>query len=290
MSDQPEQLSGIEPANQGNLHSLAARYGRRALLLGAAATGAGLAANLVTGGAAQAAPDASGSVLLGKSNTTHGTTSVSARGGTGLSGHTATHGQAGVSGFDTSATGSFGLYGKSTHGTGVLGSSTHKSGVTGLTFTPGESGVAGIDMCTAKGAHGVYGQTYHGFGVFGIGIKGGTGVGGQSQVAGQSGVAGFDTAPSGGTALLGQSFHGTALRVEGQAKFSTSGVAHVPGGQNTVKVEVRGMTPASKVLATIQKPQSGVFIEGAEPGNGSFTLTLSKNATGSLPVSFFVLE
>ena len=280
MSDQPE----------STVHSLAARYGRRAVILGAAATGAGMAADLVAGGTADAAPDSGSPVLLGKSNSTHGTTSVSSSGGTGLSGHTATHGAAGVSGFDTSSTGSFAVYGKSTHGTGVLGSSTHKSGVTGLTFTPQQSGVAGIDMCPTKGAHGVYGQTNHGFGVFGIGIKGGGGVGGQSQVSGQNAVAAFDTAPSGGTALFGQSKTGFALRIQGKFKMSLSGVAVVPAGQRTATVNCAGMTASSMVFATIQQAQSGVHIEGAEPGIESFTIRLSQNPTAAIPVAWFVLE
>lgn len=290
MSDQPEKLSGNESGSDGVIASIAARYGRRALILGAAATGAGLAANLVAGGTAEAAPDSTPPVLLGKSNTARGTTAVTSKGGTGLSGTTSTHGASGVSGFDTSTTGGMGVYGKSAHGTGVLGSSTHKSGVTGLTFTPGESGVAGLDFCTTKGAHGVYGQTYHGFGVFGIGIKGGSGVGGQSQVAGQNAIAGFDTASSGGTALFGQSFHGLALHTEGKVKMSVSGVAHVPAGQRIMKVEYHDMTASSKVFATIQQAQSGVHIEGAEPGNGFFTLTLSKSPSASMPVAWFVLE
>ena len=171
----------------------------------------------------------------------------------------------------------------------IIGSSGSKDGIQGLTFTAGHSGVAGLDFCKTKGAHGLYGQSNLGFGVFGISF-GGSGVVGQSNTSGQSAVAGFDRAPSGGTAVLAQSQHGTALRVEGTAKFGTSGVNSVPSGQRTLTVKASGITATSKVLATIQKPQSGVFIEGAEPGNGSFTITLSKNASSALPVAWFVLE
>jgi hypothetical protein len=246
MTDQPEQLSGNEPANDRAVHSLAARYGRRALIIGTAAAGAGLAADLVAGGQAQAAPDSSHPVLLGKINLTSGSTVVGSKNSNGLEGHT---------------------------------------------HTDAKAGVAGIDFSKTKGANGVYGQTNHGNGVFGIGIDGGNGVGGHSNTSGHSAIVGVDSAPSGGTALLGQSSHGLALHAEGKVKFSkSSGVTIVPGGQRSATIQVGGMTTSCKVFATIQQPQSGVHIEGAEPGNESFTLTLSKHPTAPLRVAWFVLE
>jgi hypothetical protein len=242
MSDQPERN---EPANESAAHSLAARYGRRALILGAAAAGAGLAADLVAGGTAEAAPDSSPPVLLGKINIASGST--------------------------------------------VVGSQ-HANGLEGHTHTGGRSGVSGIDFNKKKGSNGVYGQTNHGVGVYGIALGGGNGVVGRSNTSGFSGVIGQDAAPSGGTALLGQSSHGLALHTEGRVKMSTSGVATVPAGQRTATVPHAGMTASSKVFVTIQQAQSGVHIEGAEPGEESFTLTLSKSPSASLRVAWFVLE
>jgi hypothetical protein len=168
--------------------------------------------------------------------------------------------------------------------------SKRANGIVGQAHTSGFSGVAGIDFTKTKGGNGVYGQTNKGFGVFGIGIGGGNGVGGHSNSSGHSAVFAVDSAPSGGTALLGQSSHGLALHTEGKVKMSNSGVATVSGGQRTATVQVGGMTTSSKVFATIQQPQSGVHIEGAEPGNESFTLTLSKNPSAPLRVAWFVLE
>jgi hypothetical protein len=246
MSDQPEQLCGNEPASERAVYSLAARHGRRALMLGAAAAGAGLAADLVAGGTAQAAPDSAKPVLLGRTNLTSGFTVVGSEHGTGLTGHT---------------------------------------------HTKGNSGVAGIDFSAKEGANGVYGETRHGFGVLGVGFGGGNGVGGHSDTSGHSAIFGVDSARGGGTALLGQSRHGLALHAEGKVKFSkSSGVATVPGGQRTVTVQVDGMTTAGKVFVTIQQPQDGVHVEGAEPGEESFTLTLSKHPSAPLRVAWFVLE
>jgi hypothetical protein len=246
MSDQPEQQNENAPAAESAVHSQTARYGRRALIFGATAAGAGLAAELVSGGMAEAAPDASKPVLLGKQNVTSGATSVG---------------------------------------------STNSNGLEGHTRTTGKSGVAGIDFSTVKGAQGVYGQTNHGNGVFGIGIGGGNGVGGHSNTSGFSAIVGVDSAPSGGTAVLAQSKHGIALHAEGKLKFPTSsGVTTVPAGQRTAAIPVGGMTASCKVFATIQQAQSGVHIEGAEPGSESFTLTLSAHPSAPLRVAWFVLE
>jgi hypothetical protein len=261
MNDQPEQFRGDNAASGRAGHSLAPRYGRRALIIGTAAAGAGLAANVVAGGAAVAAPDSpvpdssgpdssapdsSRPVLLGKLNSASGST--------------------------------------------VVGS-VHANGLEGHTHTKGASGVAGIDFSKAAGANGVYGQTYHGFGVFGIGIGGGDGVGGHSNTSGHSAVSAVDSAPGGGTALLGQSAHGLALHAEGKVKFSTrSGVAIVPAGDRTATIGVSGLTPSSKVFATIQQAQSGIHLEGAEPASESFTLTLSASPSAPMRVAWFVLE
>ena len=159
MTERPERANEIDQAGGRALGSLPARYGRRALILGAAATGAGVAANLVSGGPAEAAPDISLPVLLGKSNRTSGSTNVISSKGTGLSGRADTNNQAGVSGLNSGAgENSFGVLGHSVDGTGVNGLPVHGNGVVGHTKTVGFSGVAGIDFSPTRGAQGVYGH------------------------------------------------------------------------------------------------------------------------------------
>src|SRR6185312_9910654 len=92
-----------------------------------------------------------------------------------------------------------------------------------------------------------------------------------------------------GTAVLALSGNGLALHCEGRAKFKNSGTVSVPAGQKSARVKVAGLTSANIVLATIQNPQAGVFIEGAQPGKGSFTITLSKKAPGAVHVGWFVI-
>jgi hypothetical protein len=311
MTDRPERASEFDQAGDQTPGSFAARYGRRALMLGAAATGAGVAASLVGGGLAEAAPDGSPPVLLGKSNTTSGATVVTSRSHTGIAGHAQTNNQAGATGLNTArGANSFGVFGHSVHGTGVNGISQHGNGIVGNASTVGFSGVAGIDSCLTKGAQGVYGQSTRGDGVLGVSFNG-TGVTGTCRVVGTSGVFGLDQTPKAGShGVIGQSphgdgvfgnspngvgvhaesTHGIALKVQGKTKFSTSGVVSVASGQRTMTVSVPGLTTSDLVLATIQRPEGGVFIEAAQPGADAFTITLSKNPSSPMPIAWLVLS
>lgn len=265
MSDQAGQARENKPAGDDSPAPSTAHRGRRAVMLGAAAAGAGVAASLAGGSLAEAAPDAGSAVQLGKSNSAKATTQVITKGGDGLKGQTSATNHSGIVGFDTSSgTGGHGVYGNSVHGDGVLGISAHKTGVVGQGSTVGQSGVAGIDVTPAVGGHGLFGQSQHGDGL-------------------------YATSPN-GVALRGQSAHGLALHVEGKAKFANSGVVTVPSGHKTANVHVSGLTSSNIVLATIQNPQSGIFIEGAAAGSGSFTVTLSGSTESSIKVGWLVLD
>jgi hypothetical protein len=119
--------------------------------------------------------------------------------------------------------------------------------------TPGQSGVAGVDMAK-HGGNGVYGQSTH------------------------------------GTAVYAGSDSGTALHVAGTAIFKTAGVAHVASGSDSVTVAVQGVTSSSIVLATIQEPQGTLCVAGAKAGSGKITITLTSKAKSSLPVGYFVVN
>ena len=103
----------------------ATRYGRQALMLGAAAAGAGIALGLV-GGAKPADASNGGSVLLGRTNTASDSTIINTRA---------------IDGLQVSTTGDSGSH-------GVLGTSTSGTGVEGQTTGDGQSGVSGIDTST----------------------------------------------------------------------------------------------------------------------------------------------
>jgi hypothetical protein len=264
MSDESGQARGTgQPGDDAP--TAAGRFGRRALMLGAAATGAGVAATMAGGGIAEAAPDGPSAVLLGRSNSAHGSTQVITKAGNGLLGQTSANGQSGVVGFDTStARNGHGLYGHSIHGFGVRGISQRSTGVVGQGSTVGQSGVAGIDLTPTTGAHGLFGQSQHGDALFATSTH--------------------------GVAVRGQSAHGLALHVQGKAKFSHSGVATIASGHKSVTVNLPGVTASNIVLATIQNPQDGISMAGAQAGSGSFTIMLNKSSASSVKVGWMVLD
>ena len=252
-----------DPSEQ--THAPSGRYGRRAVGLLAAATGAGVAAGLVGAGTADAATKSGGPVLLGKSNSASATTQVITHSGDGLKGQTYAAQHSGVVGFDTStSSGGHGVHGRSIRGFGVFGLSEHSTGVVGQCSTLNQSGVAGIDLSPATGSHGVFGQSAHGDGVY--------------------------ATSSNGTALRGSSAHGLALHVQGKARFAHSGVAKVTAGNSTVTVSLPGLTPSNIVLATIQKPQLNISVAGAQAGHGSFTITLTASVETDCPVGWMAIE
>jgi hypothetical protein len=256
MSDEVEneaEMAGRRPASAG----------RRALMLGAAAAGAAAAATVAGGGVADAATTNGKPILLGKSNTASASTSIVSSKDNGLSGQTKTVGFSGLAGIDVTPTkGAHGTYGQSNFGTGVLGVSFHATGVTGFASTEGASGVSAEN--TAKGGFGLFGQANEGTSVYGTSTN--------------------------GTGVHASSAHGTALEVSGKTKFSRSGLTIIRGGSRTATVHVDGLTSASIVLATIQRPQAGLALAGALAAEGSFELHLSGPAPADVPVGWLILD
>jgi len=182
----------------------------------------------------------------------------------------------------TSGTGP-GVFGEATgSGIGVFGMSAKYTAIKGI------GGPTGIEGQADDGGTGVYG---HNEGFTGIGVHGETG-GTGSAVFGEataSGVGVFAKSQT-GTALRGDSPSGTALQVNGKAKFSRSGTVTIASGTASKTVSLSGVTGSSMVVATAQQNGS-VFVKAAVPASGSFTIYLTGNATGSgLKVAYFVLN
>ena len=275
MTEQLSKDSAPEPTS-GDGAVARGRYGRRALILGAAA-GAGAAVTL----ASRAAPAEAGPayVVLGGANSETVTTTITNANSGGIAGITSANGgHTGVHGNDTSSGGGYGVAGNSVNGTGVSGETTGNM----------QSGVLGSDG-SPDGAYGVQGFTRVGTGVYGTSNSNGIGVLGDSSYIGVQGNSEF------GTGVYASSSDGYALQTSGtaqfsgQVQFSTSGVATVPKNSQTVTVELAGMTTSSIVLATIQKAYEGIAIEAATPASGSFTITLTAKAPAKIPVGWFVI-
>ncbi|HEY1916248.1 MAG TPA: hypothetical protein VGH27_11810 [Streptosporangiaceae bacterium] len=225
-------------------------------MLGAAGTGAGLAATIM--GSSSPAQAANGSpVLLGDSNTATSTTEVTTSSGTGIQGILtgSSAGGSGVSGIDesTGSGGGHGTFGRSVNGVGVYGiaESGAQVGVQGVFYeasglsipragvagdTEGTDGEVGVFGSTAQGTAGVYGlgngesgitpvlqsgvvgDSDAGYGVLGM-SSGTDGVHGITTVNGQTGVFGDDQSSGGATGVVGRSAFGNG--VKGQAGESS---------------------------------------------------------------------
>lgn len=241
------------------------RTGRRALLLGAAAAGAGAAVSLA--GGADPADAANGNpVELGQRNFATATTWVINHHGSALTAQTPGV-QSALTGINTLVSmygGGAGVTGSAVDGIGVVGTSSNAAGVYG------------------SGALGVSGSSTYGPGV--VGESDGYGVLGQANSG--IGVYGFSGS---GPGVVAQSLDGIALQVVGQAEFSTCGVATVKKNTKAITVTFPGVTTASIVLATMQELQSGIGVAAAVPGSGSFTITLTGIAAADTRVGWFVI-
>ncbi len=244
------------------------RFGRRAIILGAAGAGAGVAAALVAG--PEPAFAANGDpVKLGDSNSATASTVVTTTVGTGLQGQASTNGQSGVSGIDTSPDGGHGTYGRSTNGTGAYGLTRGD--------TRGQSGVYGVDA-SSDGGYGVQGLSTWGYGAYAVSSHG-TGVYGQTSETFQCGVAGVDIS-SGGFGVQGTSRNGWGVH----GVITGSGLAAILGNDNTSSgaVGVEGVSGNGTGVygATDAGGQSGVAGIDSSTSGGHGIYGRSTNGIG----------
>ena len=240
------------------------RYGRRALVVGAAA-GAGAAISAMAGSSPAGAADGD-NLIVGQSNSAADTTSLSTTLGDGLMATTTQTGQSGVEGEDQSSGGGQGVRGSSTAGYGVYGISTDGTGVYG--------------EAQANDQYGVYGTAADGTGVYGISTTG-TGVDGESTDgygvygSGDTGVFGigptYGVSGSGSTGVIG---NGTAIGVQGRA----DGAGSIIG----VSALLTNPTNTSAALQA-QTAGTGSAVEASidNTSNASPALSATTNGTGA---------
>jgi hypothetical protein len=144
----------------------------------------------------------------------------------------------------------YGIYGSGTYGSVGVGTTY---GAFGSTTNTAGVGVYGVNNGAGGTAYGVRGSAYQGVGVF------------------------------------AQSSSATALKVDGKAVFSRSGIVSVPSGAKSVQVTMSGVTTTSMIIATVQ--QSGAFyVKSAVPASGSFTININKAPASPVAVAYFVLN
>jgi hypothetical protein len=151
-----------------------------------------------------------------------------------------------------------GVTGDSVSGVGVSGYSIHNTGV----FGSSDEGSA-VYSYGPKGV-GVTGATVTGTGIVG---SADTGVGGHFKAA-----------------------VGTALRVDGKARFSRSKRVTIRAGRSSRKVTLAGVTTASLVFAVLHSNRSGYYVRAVVPASGYFTIYLNKALTSATYVAYFVVN
>jgi hypothetical protein len=157
----------------------------------------------------------------------------------------------------------------------------------------GDGGTASSGSTTGvygEGDTGVWG--YGGWGVFGASDATGTGVYGFSGATvpaapAHVGVFGYTDS---GYAIYARAATGTALYVDGKARFRRSGRTSVPAGHSLVKVTLAGVTTSSWIIATPQTNRAGVFVQAVVPASGSFTIYLNKVVSGTTYVGYLVIN
>ena len=278
------------------------RRTRRHLLAGGAAAIGAVAAETL----ARATPAAAANgdpITMGQLNQASSNTSINNNGGDttftalGTSTGTALEGNAvdgtGVSGTSETGIGVSGTTGSSAAGAAaVAGEITSASpgsfsaGVRGKNDGTGANGI-GVLGSHAGDGWGVYGASQGGIGVFGN-VTTGTGVEG----SGTTGVFGVTNSQHGVGILAQNNGGGPALKVNGVAAFSRSGVATVPSGKSQVTSRLT-LTSASFVLATIQGNITGLYVRGvtiAAGSPGSFTIHLSNTVTSKTNVAWLAVN
>jgi len=181
----------------------------------------------------------------------------------------------------------YGVYG-SGDVAGVRGASSAGDGVAGDTSAGTSAGVFGENF---GGGNGVYGLSIS----TGNGVQGETGSDIASGVYGQNDGSGYGVAgrANGGVGVLADSTNGTALDVNGKARFSRSGLITISYPAKTAVISGLPLTNKSLVLATIQRFLAGVYVVAASPtlsgSSNSFTIYLNKApGTSSNPKSVTV--
>lgn len=265
-----------------------------AVLLGKDNTGATLSTGLFTTGS-ESAVLANPATHVGVQGTGGGT-------GSGVVGEGGGGGGDGVTGFG--AAGGRGVVGTGTgSGAGVVGNgetgstAAHGvegfgvgggSGVVGNGGTSGGSGVVGSGRGNGVGVTGI--GAGPGAGVSGIGGPGGDGVTGEATKG--RGVHGTASAAQGIGVLAENTGGGTALKANGRAVFSRSGILTVAAGSSKVTKTGVALTSGSLVLATLQQDVAGVWVRSAVPNvaGHSFTVHLSKATPVKTKIAWFVVN
>jgi hypothetical protein len=168
----------------------------------------------------------------------------------------------------------------------VVGSTGDETNIntefTGFTGVYGWSPTAGSDSAFGTG---VWGDGED-VGTYGSGFVGVRGDGFIGMVAAGEAGGGIGLRAFGGT--------GTgldvALEVFGKVKFSRSGRNTIGAGRSSLKINLVGVTSASRIFAVLHSNRSGRYVRAVVPTTGSFTVYLNTTVTAATYVAWFVIN
>jgi hypothetical protein len=214
----------------------------------------------------------------------------------GVVGHADGNGHSGVLGWSTTGYGvkaqsesAQAVFAHSASSTGVLGTSATSAGVQGES----NAGIGVVGTTGSQTQPGIRGAS-PATGVYGVSVTGiatpptppaKTGVFGYSATdASSTGVHGKSVAGTGVRAEAGAA--GTALRVDGRATFSRSGLLTMATGAARITKAVAGLTSGSLVFAVVKSGSGDVWVRKVSPTAGSFTVYLNKAVGTATTISW----
>lgn len=204
----------------------------------------------------------------------------------------ATNGDPVVAGQSVSATATTTVQSTASESAAIVGLATGSGsvGVTGqATSTLGESaGLFGLASAATGTTIGVVG---HAKSPQGIGVRARA----NSPTGKTFGLYSVAESPAGvGVYAEGAGGDGVALQAVGRVRFSTSGLATIRRGKNSVVVAPGvPLTKTTKVFCTLQSsPGGSTVIQSIDKtvGQGVFAIVLTANATATTKVAWFVIE
>lgn len=304
---------GAKDAHEGETGGGVQELDRRALLLGAAAAGAGVATLVAGAPAADAAPVQY--VRLASESFANTTTWIQTSAGTGFLGV-----QDKPSGVLASTGLNAGVAGDSDAVDGVLGVSSAANGVHGIGAANGSSGVLGEDTSTSGGS-GVQGTSTNGIGVLASSANGtALKVEGPAQLTGalsaDGQISGASLTTSGEVSAGSLTTNGEVsagsltatgavsaasltttgavsaetLAVTGEIALGRSGATTVFANRKTVRVSVPGMTHTSLVIATCQGKAVTVAVACVDAKDGYFIIHMNQAPRRNTRIAWLVLN
>jgi hypothetical protein len=169
------------------------------------------------------------------------------------------------------------------------------AGAAGLAGTTGDT----TNIATDTSFTGIYGFSptnpdpdFFATGVWGDSDDVGTYGLGEIGVMGDGAIGVVGRADLGGYGVQALNFDptGVALRVDGKVLFSRSGRSTIGAGKSALKVNLNGVSSASRIFAVLHSNRTGRYVRAVVPTTGSFTIYLNTTVTSATYIAWFIIN